>query len=347
MDVSASVLRAFCARAFQAVGVPAPDAEVIAGVLVDANVDGVDTHGVSRLPVYIACLGKKRINPAPRIACTRTAPSLGLVDGQDGLGLLVATRAMGFAMDLAAETGMGFAAVRRSSHCGAAYYYSKMAADRGMISMVCTNTASAIPPWGGRTAYFGTNPIAFGFPGRDGEHVLVDMSSSVTARGHIIRAAKTGDPIPLGWAVDADGAPTTDAAAALKGAVLPMAGPKGYALALAVEILAGVLTGAAFGPHVGWMYDDGDKPVDIGHAFLALDVKAFMPLEQFQARLDGMIAEIKAVPPAAGSAGIRIPGERKRQNAKRRAAGIPLPESVVADLDAVAASLGVEPLPRA
>lgn len=347
MDFAPDALRAFCERALTAVRVPAEDARDIALALVDANLDGIDTHGVNRLPVYIACLGRGRMNPAPNIACTRTAPSVGLVDGGDGLGLLVGLRAMRFAMDLARETGMGFTAVRRSSHCGAASHFCKLAADAGMISMVCTNTFPAVPPWGGRAPYFGTNPIAFGFPGEGGRHVLVDMSSSVTARGSIINAAKAGRPIPEGWALDADGAPTTDPAAALDGAILPMAGPKGYALALAVEILAGVLSGSAFGPHVGWMYDDSMTPIDLGHAFLALRVEALMPLPQFTARLEGMIAEIKAAPLASGHSAILIPGERKRRAAERRAAGVPLPDPLLAELDEMAESLGIDPLPRA
>jgi LDH2 family malate/lactate/ureidoglycolate dehydrogenase len=347
MDFAPAALRAFCERALVAVTVPAEDAATIAQALIDANQDGIDTHGVSRLPVYIACLGRGRMNPAPEITLTRTAPSVGLVDGRDGLGLLVGVRAMRFAMDLARETGMGFTAAHRSSHCGAASYFCKMAAEEGMISMVCTNTFPAVPPWGGRTPYFGTNPIAFGFPGEGGRHVLVDMSSSVTARGKIINAAKTGKPIPEGWALDAAGAPTTDPAAALEGAILPMAGPKGYALALAVEILAGVLSGAALGPHVGWMYDDSMTPINMCHAFLALRVEALMPLPVFQARLDGMIAEIKATPLAAGHQAILIPGERKRQAAARRAAGVPLPDNVLAELDDMAKTLGIDPLPRA
>ena len=286
------------------------------------------------------------MNPAPDISLTQTAPAVGLVDGQDGLGILVAHRAMQFAMSLAAKAGSGFVAVRRSSHCGAASYFCKMAAEAGMISMVFTNTASGVPPWGGRAPYLGTNPIAFGFPGPGGQHVLVDMSSSVTARGNIIKAAQAGQPIPEGWALDAAGAPTTDPNAALKGAVLPMAGPKGYALALAVEIFAGILTGAAFGSHVGWMYDDRPEPVDIGHAFLALNVATLMDLDTFQARLDDMVREIKQTPLAEGHKAILIPGERKRQAAARRAAGVPLPDNVLAELDAMALELGLAPLPR-
>lgn len=170
------------------------------------------------------------------------------------------------------------------------------------------------------------------------------MSSSVTARGRIIKAAKADQPIPQGWAIDEHGAPTTDAAKALLGAVLPMAGPKGYALGLAVEIFAGILSGAAFGGHVGWMYDDNTEPVNVGHAFLAIDIARLMSLETFQDRLAAMIAEIKRVPLAAGHETIFIPGERKRLTALQRAKGVPVPDNLLAELDAMAQGLGIPKL---
>jgi len=341
MRISPENLRRFCSGALQAVGMSAPDADTVAEVLVDANLNGIDTHGVSRLPVYASCLQRGRINPKPAMVKERTAPALGRMDGGDGLGILVGVKAMRFALELADEAGLGLVAVSRSSHCGAASYFCNMAAEAGKISMVFTNAPSSVPPWGGRTPYLGTNPLAFGFPGPNGGHVLVDMSTSVAARGHIIAAAKAGERIPEGWALDALGRPTTDPAEAMRGAVLPMGGPKGYALALAVEIMAGILTGAAFGKHVGWMYDESLEPVNVGHAFLALDVSRLMDPDLFLSRLAAMLDEIRGVALAEGHQAIHIPGERKRAAAAIRRQGVPVPDGVLGDLDALARQLSL------
>lgn len=344
MTIHPDELRRFCAEVLVASGVPGDDAETIARILVRADLEGVGTHGVSRLPVYSTCLRRGRINPRPVIQCIQKAPSLGLVDGGHGLGFLVANQAMAFALELASQTGAGFVAVRHSSHFGAASFFCNLAADAGKIGMAFTNTPSGVAPWGGRAAFFGTNPIAMSFPGRDGRHVCIDLSTSVTARGRILKAARNGEPIPEGWAVDSQGRPTTDAAQALAGAMLPMAGAKGYALALGVEILAGVLTGAAVGRHLGWMYDDNPDPVDTGHAFLAVDVAPLMDLGLFQDRLEALLDEVRAVPLAQGFASIRIPGERARRLARENALGLPLEPAVAAELDALAGELGLAPL---
>jgi len=344
MIIAPDSLRSFCSRVLEGAGVPAPDAALAAAILVDADLRGLDTHGVSRLPIYSACLRSGRIASRPRVVCERRAPALGRVDGGDGLGLLVAEQAMRFAMTLAGEAGAGFVAVRASSHCGVASYYCRMATAEGKIGMAFTNTPSGMPPWGGRSAFFGTNPIAVAFPGPDGEDVVVDLSTSVTARGRIIKAAREGTPIPEGWAVDSEGRPTTDPKRALEGAVLPMAGPKGYALALVVELFAAVLSGAAWGKDVGWMYDDRTDPVNIGHAFLAIDVAPLMELPLFKARVRQLAEEIKGQPLAEGFGEILIPGERGRRIARQRAQGITLSDNVARELNECAAAAGAPPL---
>lgn len=344
MRILPAILRRFTAEAFRACGLPPEDAALAAEVLVDGNLDGIDSHGVSRLPVYVSCLRRGRIKPAPEIVMAQAAPALGTVDGGDGLGLVVGVKAMRFALSLADGAGLGLVAVRRSSHFGAASFFCKMAANAGKIGLVFTNTPSGTPPWGGKSAYLGTNPIAFGFPGKDGEHVLVDLSSSVVARGRILTAVKNGQSIPGDWAIDANGQPTTDPAEALKGAILPMAGPKGYALALAVEILAAILTGAAFGKHVGWMYDKNPEPVNIGHVFLAIDIAPLMDPALFLSRLAVMLDEIRQIPLADGHQAILIPGERKRATARQRSQGIPIPRTVADALDELARELDLPPL---
>lgn len=334
----------FCTHLLAGVGVPREDAAIVATVLVDTSLDGIDTHGISRLPVYLTRLQNGRINVRAQIKSKRTAPAIVTIDGDNGLGQLVSVRAMETAIETARAVGVGVVPVKHSNHFGAATYYCKMAADAGMVGMAFTNSPPGIPPWGGKKPYFGTNPIAFGFP-RAGDPVVVDMSSSNVARGNIILAAKEGRSIPEGWAIDADGLPTTDAQKALAGAVLPLGGPKGYALALAVEILSGVVSGAAYGPHVGWIYDDSLKPVNIGHFFIAINIEPLMPQEEYINRMEDMVSEIKAVPKAQGCERILLPGERKQANAARRLKeGIPVTDTLLAELNDIATSLGLETL---
>lgn len=331
----------FIENLLRGAGISSEDAAIVADVLVDTSLEGIDTHGISRLPVYLSRIKNGRINARPVIKVDRVSHSLANVDGDNGLGQLVGVRSMQAAINLARETGLGGVATKHSNHYGASSYYCKMASASGMIGMAFTNTPPGIPPWGGKKAYFGTNPISFAFPGKD-QPVVVDMSSSTVARGNIILAAKEGKPIPEGWAIDGEGHPTTDARAALAGAVLPMAGPKGYAMALAVEIMSGILSGSAFGPGVGWIYDDSLEPVDIGHFFLALDVSRLMSPDIFVNRMQQMISEIKSVPLAESHERILIPGERRTMQAgRRRKEGIPISDQLLAELNNIAGEVGI------
>jgi LDH2 family malate/lactate/ureidoglycolate dehydrogenase len=205
-----------------------------------------------------------------------------------------------------------------------------------MALIATTNSPPGIAPWGGKKAYFGTNPIAFGFPTRQEPPVIVDMSSSVVARGRIMLAAMEGQAIPEGWAMDEEGVETTDAAAALKGAVLPLGGAKGYALAMAVEVMSGVLSGAAFGPHVNNLYKDDDPPANVGHSFILLDVSRWMPLHDYYARMDQLLEEIKESPRAKGTQEILYPGERRHRTYLKMARGIILPSAVQEELEGLA-----------
>jgi LDH2 family malate/lactate/ureidoglycolate dehydrogenase len=211
-----------------------------------------------------------------------------------------------------------------------------------MALIATTNSPPGIAPWGGRKAYFGTNPIAFGFPTRREPPVIVDMSSSVVARGRIILAAQQGLPIPLGWAIDEEGRETTDAGAALRGAVLPLGGAKGYALALAVEVLSGVLSGAAFGPRVNNLYKEEDPPANVGHSFILLNIPHWMSPDEYHARMEEFIGELKAAPRRVGTDEILYPGERRyRVFLEKSREGIALPRPVVEELTRLAEQRGV------
>ena len=338
--VSADELRRFASAVLQTAGLVADAAEVTAQVLVEADLQGIESHGVSRLPVYVQNLCSGRFSRHGH--CTvQTSGATGVVDGEHGIGPYVAARAMDTAIALARASGVGAVAVRNSNHFGAASCFGRMAVRQRMIGMVVTNTPAAMPPTGGRLPFFGTNPIAVSFP--TGDHPIeIDLSTSVVARGKILQAARTGRPIPVDWALDGDGAPTADAGRALAGSLLPMGGAKGYALALAVEVVCSVLTRSVWGPHIGWMYDDGREPIRMGHFMGALDITRFLPWEDYLQRIDQLRRDIRSVPRMEGVPEILLPGDRRARMAAAQARhGIPLSETTREALHTLAAAFGV------
>ena len=339
-------LEDFCEGVFARLGMGREDARMVADSLVRANLEGTDSHGVSRLAIYSRRLREGRISAKPDIRVERDGSVL-RVNGGNALGQVASHHALKAAVPVARETGIVGVAIRNSNHFGTAAYYCQSACREEMALIATTNSPPGIAPWGGKSAYFGTNPIAFGFPARREPHVIVDMSSSVVARGKVILAAKEGLPIPEGWAIDDEGSNTTDAAAALKGAVLPLGGAKGYALALAVEVMSGVLSGAAFGPHVNNLYEDGDPPADVGHFFVLLDVSRWMPMEEYFARMEQFLSEIKASPRAKGVEEILYPGERRyRSYLGNRELGVSLPPTVRQELEDLGKEYGISfPVP--
>jgi LDH2 family malate/lactate/ureidoglycolate dehydrogenase len=334
-------LRSFCEEVFVSLGIPREDAEVAADSLVRANLEGTDSHGISRLAIYARRIWEGRISARPKIDVKR-AGSVLRVDGGNGLGQVASYHALRAAFPVVSKTGIVGVAVRNTNHFGTAAYYCQMACREGIALIAMTNSPPGIAPWGGKKAYFGTNPIAFGFPTRQEPPVIVDMSSSVVARGKIILAAAEGREIPEGWAIDEEGIETTDATAALRGAVLPLGGAKGYALAMAGEIMAGVLSGAAFGPHVNNLYKDYNPPANVGHSFIVLDIARWMPLDDYYVRMDQFLNEVKSVPRAKEIEEIYYPGERRYLTHLQRAKeGVALPGAVQEELERLAVDCGV------
>lgn len=339
----AETLRAFASRCLQAVGVPATDADVVADNLTDAHLRGVDSHGVTRLiKIYVERLEAGGINREPRMRVVEDGPALALVDADNGLGAVAGTFAMRLAIEKARAAGAAWVGVRNSSHFGACAYYTNRIAAEGMVGIAMTNAPATMAPWGGIEPYFGTNPISFSVPTGSGMPISVDMATSVAARGYILLAAAKGEPIPPGWAQDKRGRPTTDAQEALEGTVLPMAGHKGYALALMIDVLSGVLTGAGFGRLIGQLYGDPSQPQNVGHLIGAIDIARFMPLEQFYARLSQMMDEVHAVPLAEGASRIFVPGEIEAAKMEQREReGIPVAEPIRQQFIALGQRLGV------
>jgi L-2-hydroxycarboxylate dehydrogenase (NAD+) len=252
-------------------GLPPTDARLVAEGLVRADLRGVWSHGVARVSMYAERLRRGLIDPSPAIGIERLAPAVAHLDGANGIGFVVATRAIDGAMDLAEEAGVGVVGVRRSGHYGMAANYVLRAIERGFSSFVYTNASPALPPFGGRVPMLGTNPYAVGIPGGRLGDIVIDMACTVVARGKLKFAAQRGEAIAEGLALDEHGRPTTDGAAAFRGTVLPFGGHKGSALALQLDVMCGVMIGAAFGGAVRNPFTGLDGPQDVGHFFLACD----------------------------------------------------------------------------
>jgi len=327
-------LESLVARLASGMGVPAEDAVLFAEALVDADLHGVPTHGVSRLNIYLKRIDLGLIDPKAKLVTERKAGSVLVLDAGNGLGQVQARKALDLLMPLAQQNGVATATIRNSQHFGALSWYSNFAASQEMILLAMTNCEPAMSPDGGYEAFFGTNPIAASFPTGKGFPVKIDLATAGVARGNIIAAQKKGQPIPLGWALDPDGEPTTDATQALLGTVLTMAGHKGYALALMVELFSGVLSGAAIGPDVGSMYKNLDRKQDVGHFFCLFDVKAFLDYPEYLRRIDATIEHIKASKKRPGVEEILVPGERSaRKAAINSAQGIPVSPETVAEIE--------------
>ena len=342
---SAGESDAFARRLLVALGVPADDAATIAKCLVLADLRGVDTHGLMRLPGYLERLRQGLITAAPKLTVEHNTPVAGALDGQHGFGFVTATYAMADAITTARTYGIGIVSVRRSTHFGMAAAYVLQAIEAGMMSMVFSNASRAMPPWGGREALLGTSPFAAGAPGGKLPPFVLDMAPSVAARGKIRKAERRGEKIPLGYALDAQGKPTTDPTAALGGVVLPMAEHKGSGLAIMMDIFAGVISGSDFGGDVTNQYETFDAPQDVGHFFLAMKPDLFVPEAEYKARMDTLFQRIRDVPKAEGFKEILLPGEPEARELDRRTrSGIPYAAVEVATLDAEAQKAGVAPL---
>lgn len=326
-------------------GVDQDDARILARSLIDADVHGTSTHGLSRLGTYLDRLQRGLIEPRGLLTVERQHGAVLAIDGGNGLGQVQAVKTLDLLKPLARRYGVASATVRRSQHFGALSFYTNLAAQEDMILLAMTNCEPAMAPTGGYEAFFGTNPIAASFPTGDGAPVQVDLATSVVARGKIISARREGRPIPAGWALTKEGLPTTDAAAALDGTVQTMAGHKGYALALLVETFSGVLSGAAVGSGVGSMYKTLDRPQDVGHFFCLFDVSAFMPAQAFHMRMQETIGNLKKSKRQDGVDEILIPGERSNRISEANLAeGIVLSPETRNELREWCRRFGVEPL---
>lgn len=339
----------FATKIFEKTGMTHEDASVIGHDLIKANLRGIDSHGISRIPMYVERLSKGLVNPKPNVTVKKVAGAVSLVDGDNGMGFIPSHRATEEAVALAEKNGIGLVGVHRSTHFGMGALYALQAIKAGYISMIFTNSSPAIPMWGGRTTFLGASPIAAGIPGGKHAPYVMDMAMTVIARGKIRLAAMKGEPIPEGLALDVAGHPTTNAEKAFEGVCLPFGGVKGSVLATLMDLMSGVLTGANFGGDVKSLYFDHSAPQNVGHLFFAIKPDLFMSLNDFEARMDEFYERIKTLPKAANVDEIMMPGEpEERREAQRRAEGIPITGNVIEDLQKEGSTYGISfPVGRA
>ncbi|MCC7176308.1 MAG: Ldh family oxidoreductase [Bryobacterales bacterium] len=337
---------AFGCRVLEALSVPADDAHEVSSCLVEADLRGVGSHGLVRLPVYARRIRAGVVKARPAVRFTSAAPATALADGDNGLGPAVGARAMLKALELAEAYGVGMVGTCHSNHFGPASRYVQKAVDRGCIGFACSNAPPNMAPYGGRMRFLGTNPFAVGVPAGRERPLIFDASSSVVARGKIIVAAHSGSPIPEGWAIDPEGRPTTNAQTALEGAVLPFGGPKGSAISFLIDILCGVMTGAGFAHYLNTL-EDLSSIQNLGHTFAALRADLFMPAADFARRMEEILGMLRASPPAPGVERILVPGEIEyMEEMRNRELGVPLVPEVVAQLVKQGEEVGV-PFPAA
>lgn len=356
--VQADALKGFCQRVFEKMGVSPKDAEVTADVLVEADLRGIDSHGVARLRRYVRGLQEGQMMPRPVVTVIHETSTTALIDGGGGLGPPIGLRGMQMAIEKAEQAGAGFVAVRNSNHYGIAGYYAMMALEHDLVGISMTNADLLVVPTFGRNAMLGTNPISVAVPCGEEHSFVLDMATSGVPRGKIEVYQRLGKELPLGWATDERGIPTTDAARVLDnfnaragGGLLPLGGAgellgghKGYGLALLVDILCGVLPGAGYADTIYPKTPEGKPlPANVGHFFGALRIAGFRPIEGFKATMDDIIQRIKNSPKAESEQRIFIHGEKEFEIAQARMErGIPLHPTVAADLKAIAEEASVE-----
>ena len=314
---------------------------LVADSLVEADLWGHASHGVLRLSWYVDRLRTGAMRPVTAPELVHDGGAIAVLDGRDGIGQVVASEACSDAVQRARRHGAGVVGVRNSNHFGTAAYFTRRMARQGCVGILTTNSSPAMAPWGGRDKLIGANPWSIAAPaGRHGVAV-VDIANTSVARGKIYAARERGTLIPAGWALDADGEPTTDPGAALAGAILPMAAHKGYAIAFMIDVLSGVLTGSAFAAAVNGPYQASERS-GCGHLAIALDVDAFIGRDAFGHRMEELIAGTKAASPARGGDEVFYPGEPEdRAKAARERGGLALPAATTDALRRLAEESGV------
>jgi L-2-hydroxycarboxylate dehydrogenase (NAD+) len=339
-------VRRFLATAFERLGMPAGDAQVVSQLMTEAELQGSDGHGVIRLVPYARRIRAGGINLKPDIRVVREKAAMALVDGDNGMGHLVMKQATELAIAKARQCGVAWVGSRLSNHAGPASLYARMALAHDMVGMYfAVGNANHLPPWGGLDMLLSTNPIAVAVPAGEEPPVVLDMATTVAAYGKVKAKAQRGEQMPVGWMIDRQGQPLTDPKRAEEGFLMPIGGYKGYGLAMIVGLLAGTLNGAAMGSEVIDFNHDDVTLTNTGQAILVIDPDAFGELDAFKARVDKLVRELRASERMPGVDRIWMPGEQShaRRIANERD-GLSLPAALRTQLDAFARDIGIPPL---
>ena len=344
---SAASMRRLIADAMMACGLPQDDADRVGELMVEADLTGADAHGIFRLPQYVRRLKGGAVNPRPNIEVVQKGPAVALVEGDNGMGHIVMSKAAEAAIDMARTTGVAWVGVRRSNHAGPAALYAEMPVPHGMVGIYSVvASANHMAPWGGTSMLLGTNPLAIGIPGGDEPPLVLDIATTVVSYGTVKKHVMQEKPLPEGWMVNRrDGTPITDPKRTGEGILLPIGGHKGSGLALVLGILAGTLNNAAFGSEVVDFNADDTSETNTGHFILALDVERFMPRDVFASLLKSQLDELRADTPMPGGDGVRMPGDSRAVRRLERARdGVPIPDPLRRQLNQLAADLDIPPL---
>lgn len=347
-------LKEFTIQVFEKMGCPHDQAVTAADCLNQADLRGVDSHGVARLSGYVRLWELNRLNAKPEMKIIHETPSTAVLDGDLGLGLVIAPHAMNIAIEKAKTAGTGWVAVQNSNHYGIAGYHAMMALENDMIGISMTNASPLVAPTFSKSRFLGTNPIAVAIPAQNQPPFIIDMATTTVANGKLEVLQRKGMDAPLGWTQDKDGNPTTDAYSLKKGgSMLPLGGDrdhgghKGYCLGAMVDIFSAVLSGANYGPWVPPFVSFLEPPANpvgkgIGHFLGAIRVDAFRPASEFKKEMDHWIDTFRNAEPAEGQAKVLIPGDPERELTKQRFQnGIPIHEQVVEDLNQLGEKFGL------
>ena len=343
-SISIESLTKFCINALTKVGMSPADARTTADALVTTDAMGVFTHGTKLLAGYLNKLkgGGYRPTGVPRVE--REGPGWALIDGDSALGQVGSVFAMNLAMQKARQVGIAYVGLRNTGHIGAAGYYTATAARAGFISMVTGNDIPSVAAPGSRGAVLGSNPIAYGIPVGNHDPIVLDMATAAVAGGKIYAALQRGEQIPSSWLIDMEGKPTSDGTLYPdRAALAPMAGHKGYGFGLWCEILSAILPGGNMTWQVGsWIFDEPSRPSFHNASFIAIDISAMTPPEQFEQRLQRLIDEIHSTKTAAGVERVLLPGEREwALRKKAQTQGIVLPADVIDKIRQAAVHAGL------
>jgi L-2-hydroxycarboxylate dehydrogenase (NAD+) len=340
--VNPEQLRNIAKEILKAYGENETNALLAADCLVKADMRGIFTHGTYLLVTMFERIQAGMLNIPTKITMVKENNAISLIDGGNGLGQLAARKAMNISIEKAKKFGIAITSVKNTNNISFLGYYTNMASEKGMIGIATSNAAPSMAPWGSTEAFIGTSPFSVSIPAKSEKPIILDMSSSVVARGKIRQASRNKKTIPLGWSIDSEGNPTTNPDEALKGTLLPIAGPKGSGLAIVIDILAGMLSGSKYGPDIK-TFHKLEGPTGVGVSCIAINIRHFLDLEDFYFKIDNYIRNIKNLKKAKNVSEIYLPGEIELlQEEKANKNGIELANLTVEKLNDILSKLGID-----